>query len=42
VLSDKTVRCWGDDHGFGLLGQAIVNNIGDDETPASVGDVAVP
>ena len=42
LLSDKTVRCWGDDHGFGVLGQAIVNNIGDDETPASVGDVAVP
>jgi len=42
VLSDRTVRCWGDDHGTGLLGQAIVNDIGDDETPASVGDVAVP
>jgi len=39
VLADKTVRCWGDDRGYGLLGQAIVNNIGDDETPASAGDV---
>jgi alpha-tubulin suppressor-like RCC1 family protein len=42
LLSDKTVRCWGDDRGLGVLGQAIVNNIGDDETPASAGDVAVP
>jgi alpha-tubulin suppressor-like RCC1 family protein len=42
ILSDKTVRCWGDDRGFGLLGQGVVNNIGDDETPASAGDVAIP
>lgn len=42
ILSDKSVRCWGDDRGFGVLGQAAVNNIGDDETPASAGDVDIP
>lgn len=35
-----TVRCWG--HGeFGQLGYGNMNSIGDDETPASTGDVEV-
>lgn len=40
LLDDATVRCWG--HGeFGRLGYGNTNNIGDNETPASVGPVQV-
>ena len=38
LLSDERVRCWGDGSN-GQLGYGNTNSIGDDETPASVGDV---
>jgi len=38
VLDDGTVRCWGFG-GDGRLGYGATSNIGDDETPASVGAV---
>jgi hypothetical protein len=37
-LGTGEVRCWGD-AGFGQLGYANTVDIGDDETPASAGDV---
>jgi len=40
VLSTGAVRCWGAGS-FGRLGYANSNNIGDNETPASAGDVPV-
>lgn len=38
VLLDGGVRCWGGSE-LGQTGYAQVENIGDDETPASVGDI---
>ncbi len=38
VLDDRTVRCWGFG-GVGRLGYGNTNNIGDNETPGSVGPV---
>jgi alpha-tubulin suppressor-like RCC1 family protein len=38
LLDDGTVRCWGRNN-FGQLGYGNTENIGDDETPASVGPV---
>src|SRR5262249_25507811 len=40
VVGVGSVRCWGDG-AFGELGYANTRNIGDDETPASAGDVFV-
>ena len=40
LLSTGAVRCWGSGSG-GKLGYANVNNIGDNETPASAGNVNV-
>jgi cysteine-rich repeat protein len=40
LLSNGTVRCWGFG-GNGQLGYGNINKIGDDETPASAGDVNV-
>src|SRR5262249_13656248 len=40
LLTTGAVRCWGD-ASFGQLGYANTNLIGDDETPASAGDVPV-
>jgi alpha-tubulin suppressor-like RCC1 family protein len=40
VLSMGSVRCWGYG-GFGILGYGNLDDIGDDETPASVGPVDV-
>src|SRR5690606_34498692 len=40
VVSDGRVRCWGQGT-FGRLGYGNTNHIGDDEEPASVGDVDV-
>jgi cysteine-rich repeat protein len=40
LLGSQAVRCWGDNT-FGQLGYAHTNDIGDDETPASVGNVPV-
>jgi alpha-tubulin suppressor-like RCC1 family protein len=40
LLTTGAVRCWGANQ-VGQLGYGHTNNIGDDETPASVGDVAV-
>jgi alpha-tubulin suppressor-like RCC1 family protein len=40
LLSAGNVRCWGDAT-FGKLGYGDTNNVGDDETPASAGDVDV-
>ncbi len=40
LLDTGAVRCWGEANG-GKLGYANLNNIGDDETPASAGDVNV-
>ena len=39
-LETGAVRCWGANY-FGQLGYGHTRNIGDDETPASVGDVDV-
>jgi len=38
VLDDGNVRCWGS-NGFGQLGYASTATIGDNETPAGVGNV---
>ena len=38
LLDDATVRCWGYG-GYGHLGYASIDNVGDDETPGSVGPV---
>lgn len=40
VTVDRTVRCWGDGT-FGQLGYGNTATIGDDETPATAGDVPV-
>lgn len=40
LLENGTVRCWGDGR-WGGLGYGNTENIGDDETPASAGDVAL-
>jgi alpha-tubulin suppressor-like RCC1 family protein len=40
LLDNGAVRCWGDNR-YGKLGYGHTNNIGDDETPASAGDVDV-
>ena len=40
LLDTGNVRCWGFGE-FGALGYGNTNNIGDNETPASVGDVNV-
>jgi alpha-tubulin suppressor-like RCC1 family protein len=40
LLESGNVRCWGFGL-FGALGYGNTNNVGDDETPASVGDVNV-
>lgn len=44
VLESGAVRCWGRDEGrqgFGQLGYGTNENIGDNETPASAGDIDV-
>jgi alpha-tubulin suppressor-like RCC1 family protein len=38
ILDDGSVKCWGR-NGFGELGYSTTKQIGDDETPASVGTV---
>ncbi len=40
LLSNGNVRCWGEGS-YGQLGYGNTNSIGDDETPASAGDVNV-
>lgn len=40
IMTTKNIRCWGDGASF-QLGYGNSNNIGDDETPASVGDVQI-
>ena len=40
ILSEGRLRCWGANW-YGQLGYGHRNNIGDDETPASAGDVNV-
>lgn len=40
LLEGGRVRCWGD-NSFGQLGYGSTQRIGDDETPAEVGDVQV-
>jgi hypothetical protein len=39
LLTDGAVRCWGN-NGTGQLGYGNISNVGDNETPASVGDVS--
>ena len=40
ILEDGGVRCWGRG-GYGVLGYGNTENIGDDETPESVGEVEI-
>ena len=40
LLDTGNVRCWGGNH-HGQLGYGHTNNVGDDESPASAGDVNV-
>jgi alpha-tubulin suppressor-like RCC1 family protein len=40
VLDGGTVRCWGQGN-YGSLGYGNTNHVGDDESPASAGDVDV-
>lgn len=40
LLSDESVKCWGDNR-FGALGTGNTANIGDDELPSSIGPVSV-
>jgi cysteine-rich repeat protein len=40
LLDTGAVRCWGDGY-YGQLGYGNRNNIGDDESPASAGDVDI-
>jgi cysteine-rich repeat protein len=40
LLSSGRVRCWGSG-GFGQLGYGNINDIGDNETPSSAGDVNI-
>jgi hypothetical protein len=37
-LADANIRCWGRND-YGQLGYGHTDTIGDDETPASAGDV---
>ncbi|WP_146155956.1 hypothetical protein [Enhygromyxa salina] len=41
LIEGGRVRCWGEGM-FGTLGHGNTEDIGDDETPASAGDVALP
>lgn len=41
VIEGGRVRCWGEGF-FGQLGYGTNTNVGDNETPASVGDLALP
>ncbi|MCA9686165.1 MAG: hypothetical protein KC457_28600 [Myxococcales bacterium] len=41
LIEGGRLRCWGEGT-FGQLGRGDVQSIGDDETPASVGDVLLP
>ena len=41
LLTDNNVRCWGNGAN-GRLGHGNTNDIGDDETPASVGNLLLP
>jgi alpha-tubulin suppressor-like RCC1 family protein len=45
VLEDQTLRCWGRQPAFGMLGYgdifSDVDSVGDDETPADMGPVPV-
>jgi alpha-tubulin suppressor-like RCC1 family protein len=38
LLAGDAIRCWGNND-FGQLGYGHTEDIGDDETPASAGDV---
>jgi cysteine-rich repeat protein len=40
LLEAGNVRCWGNNF-FGSLGYGVLGNIGDNETPASAGDVPI-
>lgn len=41
LIEGGTIRCWGDGS-FGQLGYGSTNNVGDNETPASAGNLALP
>jgi cysteine-rich repeat protein len=41
LIEQGRIRCWGH-NGSGQIGYGFIGNIGDDETPSSVGDLPLP
>ena len=41
LLANGAVQCWGNNYGEGQLGYGSMTDIGDDETPSSIGPVSI-